>query len=364
MRLYELARELGITSKGLLAICRQHRLGINNHMKTLTEEQITLLKEAVRPTSPPPPPPKRKKKKKGPPAGDGKAQQARPKADAKKGAAEGTAKASPKDAERKSAPPPQKEGRKKKKKKKDEKEDTPFVPKTTVETIEEMPRPSEPITVPEDATVREFADLLGWNPQVLIGKLIQMNIMVTINDTLDKDTMILVAEELGIPVAEFSEEEQEGAAAQPETQTQEAEKEKEDTVIPELEEPEEDESQLRPRPPVVTLLGHVDHGKTSLLDKIRHSKITESEHGGITQHIGAYSVEHQGNRIVFLDTPGHEAFTAMRARGAHITDIAILVVAADDGVMPQTEEAISHVKAAGIPMIVAVNKMDLPDANP
>ena len=198
------------------------------------------------------------------------------------------------------------------------------------------------ITIPEMITVKDLAQEMKKTSGEVIKKLFNYGIMATINNTIDFDTAFLVAEEFGI------------------TANKKEEVKEEDILFDETEDKEEE---LEPRPPVVVVMGHVDHGKTSLLDAIRSTHVIEGEAGGITQHIGAYKVNIKGREITFLDTPGHEAFTAMRARGAQITDIAILIVAADDGVMPQTVEAINHAKAAEIPIIVAVNKIDLPGAN-
>ena len=191
-------------------------------------------------------------------------------------------------------------------------------------------------------TVGEFAEKMGRPTSEIIKKLMLLGVMATINQEIDVETMTIVAEDFGVTVKEV----------EPEADATEIE----DIV----DAPES----LQPRPPVVTIMGHVDHGKTSLLDVIRKTNVTAGEAGGITQHIGAYQIRYEGNKITFLDTPGHEAFTAMRLRGAQSTDIAVLVVAADDGVMPQTIEAINHAKSADVPIIVAINKMDKPGANP
>ncbi len=296
IRVYELAKDLEISSKQLMEKMKELGMDVNSHMSTLEAEDAKLITSLL--------------------SGE-------------------------EESEEKSAEEIHENGDEDSKDEKKEKE-----------TKSSEERDEEVIEIGNTIIVKDLADLMEVSPAQVITKLIELGVMVTQNQEIESDIAILVGEEfdLDIEVAELD----------IETETQE-----EIEAIEAIEDIdfEDDPEDLKTRAPIVTVMGHVDHGKTSLLDAIKKTRVTSSEAGGITQHIGAYSVNVNNKNISFLDTPGHEAFTSMRARGAQLTDIAILVVAADDGVMPQTVEAISHAKAAEVPIIVAINKMDKPESN-
>ena len=372
MRIYELAKQLGVANKELMEKMKSVGMEANSHMSMIEESDADKIRKLYQPAQKAEEPKKEAPKQEVKEQHKGNQQKEAPKQDnrnkgenkkAQDGKNQQNNNNQNKNNQNKNrnnnAQNNQNQGKKDKKGKgkKDQKpRENPLERRrremeeeaallAELEALEAAEKAAEPVikSIPASISVKELAEVLGKKGSDLVMALMKKGQMLNINATLDFDTAAAIAEDYNVILE------------------QEEEKDILETVFAEE---EDDEKDLKERPPVVVVMGHVDHGKTSLLDAIRHSNVTKGEAGGITQHIGAYTVQIDGKPITFLDTPGHEAFTAMRMRGAQITDIAILVVAADDGVMPQTVEAINHAKAAGVEIIVAINKMDKPSANP